>query len=286
MRLDSFLQKPSRLVRLEIGRVIEEFKSGIHGSALSGPGVEFHKLREYEPADQLSQIDWMASARISEDDSEFLSREFLPEREIGVICAIDDSQTMRQLPRKQECATTLMWLFALSAFQFQDKFRLVLFGDEGVRSSDWVYGEEDLERVFWEKSSARLPAFVRDLNPKNTLIVVISDFNQFSVDSVRQLMRVSWSEKNLRSIFFGLDEWTGFRAHAWSASFFDPVSRAIRILRLGRRGDVSEEAKAQEDLFSEVRKIIRPFQIPFISVPLIAEPLKEVRRGLLKEGFE
>ena len=84
----------------------------------------------------------------------------------------------------------------------------------------------------------------------------------------------------------GLDEWTGFRTHAWGASFFDPVSRAIRVLRLGRRGDVSEEAKAQKDFFSEVQKTIRPFQIPFISIPIIGDPLKEVRRGLLKEGFE
>src|SRR3989344_2161949 len=127
----------ARHFQLAVEKVLAGFQSGIHRSVLGGHGMEFKSLHPYDPsADALSSIDWLASARQSPHDAEFLSRGYEPERIISVLCLVDDGVSMQFPPKKQECAAFLLWLFAVSAFKNQDAFRCAFFSSESLVSSE------------------------------------------------------------------------------------------------------------------------------------------------------
>ena len=90
MQASSFKKKPSVLIKLEIEQVISQFFVGLHQSILGGRGLEFKRLRPYDPADSLAARDDAASAKISEDpDLEPVSRDYYAERVISVYFLLD-----------------------------------------------------------------------------------------------------------------------------------------------------------------------------------------------------
>ena len=121
--------KPNQRARFKLEKIIQDFRSGVHRSAMVGRGTDFRGIREYHIEDPASSIDHRTSARLSDEDTSLVVREFQPDREVGVVCAIDIGATMQSLSRKLEYASFFAWLFALSAFQYRDRFRLLLFSE-------------------------------------------------------------------------------------------------------------------------------------------------------------
>lgn len=281
------VKKPTAHMRLQIERVIDEFRSGIHRSAVAGVGIDFRNIRDYDPADPISRIDWSASARLSDDDSVFVVREYHPDLEIGVVCAIDVGPSMESPARKREYSEWIAWLFALSAFRYRDRFRLIFFDRTSVNSSEWGKTEEWLPDALFETEATDLCAHLNGLNLKNTLLVVISDFNQMSPEYIQRFRTLDYGARNIKGIFVALDEWDGFEPQWFRSSFVDAVSGAMRQLDLRRGKSAHREAEAQQQCFEQIRKTARPLGVSFIQVPLISdEPLSIVRRELLKQGFE
>ena len=63
----SSARKHLAILRLEIDKVLAQSRIGIHRSILVSRGIEVKTVRPYDPADTPSDIDYMVSARVSEE---------------------------------------------------------------------------------------------------------------------------------------------------------------------------------------------------------------------------
>src|SRR3989338_6841745 len=138
-----------QLLRLEIDRVLRQFRPGGHRSNLRGIGSEFRGFKAYEPSDPPSAVDWVAAERISDDPTlEPVSRSYHPERMVSVLFILDIRDSMEQPPQKFSHAAALLWLFAFSAFKTKDYFRVFLHGPISLPNSEWLHCEEDAVEFF------------------------------------------------------------------------------------------------------------------------------------------
>ncbi|HUJ13867.1 MAG TPA: DUF58 domain-containing protein [Thermoanaerobaculia bacterium] len=122
-----------RVRDLEIvsARLIRAGFAGDYHSAFHGRGIEFSQVREYQPGDDIRTIDWNVTARTGAPHV----KEFIEERDLTVIVAIDVSASMAFGSvdwRKCDIAAELAAVFAFSAVENSDRAGLLLFSD-GIR---------------------------------------------------------------------------------------------------------------------------------------------------------
>src|SRR5947208_10968026 len=97
---DVFRRKPPdfrtpltrRVAELEIlsSRLIRAGFAGDYHSAFHGRGIEFEKVREYLPGDDIRSIDWNVTARTGAPHV----KEFVEERDLTILVAVDVSGSM------------------------------------------------------------------------------------------------------------------------------------------------------------------------------------------------
>ena len=119
-----------RVRRLEIRtrRLVDENLAGSYHSVFRGRGMEFAEVREYEPGDDVRNVDWNVSARMGHP----FVKKFAEERELTVVLAVDISGSERfgtgSTP-KMELAAEVSALLAFSAIRNNDRVGLLLFTD-------------------------------------------------------------------------------------------------------------------------------------------------------------
>jgi uncharacterized protein (DUF58 family) len=109
-------------------RLIRAGFAGDYHSAFHGRGIEFSQVREYIPGDDVRTIDWNVTARSGVPHV----KEFIEERDLTVIIAVDVSGSMRFGSvdwRKCDIAAELAAVFAFSAVENSDRAGLLLFSD-------------------------------------------------------------------------------------------------------------------------------------------------------------
>lgn len=121
-------QLAAQVRRLEIQarRRAASSLQGDYRSIFRGAGIEFAEAREYVPGDDVRLIDWNITARTGTP----WVKEYVEEREVPVVCAVDVSASQRvgHLPAgRLGVAAELTALFALSAAHHGDRSGLVLF---------------------------------------------------------------------------------------------------------------------------------------------------------------
>lgn len=285
-------------MRITLGKIIAGFRFGVHRSLLKGGGIEFKGLRPYDPADNLSHVDLVASARISDDDTELVSREYEPERAFSVLCIIDSTLGMEHPPKKMQSSMFLLWLFALSTFRYHDSFSCAFFSERKLHASGWMTREEVLHEFLRDFAhpvhkkryaipGANLPRYLSGLRLHDTLVVVVSDFwgDKWGNDAFR-FRHLASAEKNIRMIYFALNEWTGFTPVPFHVSLRNPLDGSSRQFSFRSGGEADAQKKAQEARFAAAKKALYTAGAPFISLPIFGDFAREVRRELLKHGFE
>jgi uncharacterized protein (DUF58 family) len=118
-------------IELFVLRRMKERTIGDHDSVFKGPGFNFVGLRDWEPGDRTSSIDWAQSSLTN--FSPMITREFEQPSNATIIAVADAS-------RSTQCGTAGTIIAAaiarsvaavgLSAVLFQDQFGLVTFDDE------------------------------------------------------------------------------------------------------------------------------------------------------------
>ncbi len=118
-----------RQIQIQTTRNVDDLFAGIYRSAFKGQGLEFEEVREYQSGDDVRQIDWNVTARLS---SPYV-KTFREERELTVILAVDISASghfahlgVLKSERMAEIAAVL----AFSAIKNSDKVGLILFSSE------------------------------------------------------------------------------------------------------------------------------------------------------------
>ena len=102
--------------------------AGQYHSAFKGRGMAFSEVREYQYGDDVRDIDWNVTARMSKP----FIKVFEEEREMTVMLLVDvssslDFGTVKQM--KKEMETEIAATLAFSAIQNNDKIGVIFFSD-------------------------------------------------------------------------------------------------------------------------------------------------------------
>ena len=174
-------------VELVIVRRMQEFAIGAHPSVFHGAGHDLAGLRDWQPGDRLSTIDWPQSTLTN--FSPLITREFDQESNAPIVIAADVSQSTRcgvgGEPIAKVIARTVA-TFAMAAAFFQDRAGLVTFDRDTRRVAVRprvgknhaihcveAYQDQLLGRGAIESAPA---ASFAGLLRKRSLVPVVSDF--------------------------------------------------------------------------------------------------------------
>ena len=130
----SWLIDPAEVSAIEtfLLRRMREHASGDHASVFAGSGFDVRGLREWEPGDGMSAIDWAQSS--INNFSPLISRQLEQDSAATVMVAADASLSTHCGPAGAQLRTTILRCLAvlgLSAAFSQDRFGLVAFDDHG-----------------------------------------------------------------------------------------------------------------------------------------------------------
>jgi uncharacterized protein (DUF58 family) len=121
--------KKIRRIEIRTRRLVNDVFSGEYHSVFKGQGMEFEEVREYQPGDDIRNIDWNVTARMG---APYVKR-FMEERELVVMFLLDVSASGRfgsGQSTKLDTAAEICALLAFSAIQNNDKVGAVVFSDE------------------------------------------------------------------------------------------------------------------------------------------------------------
>jgi uncharacterized protein (DUF58 family) len=117
-------------IELFIVKRMKEFTLGDHASMFKGSGFNFVGIRDWEPGDRMSNIDWAQSSL--NNFSPMITREFEQDSNAAIVAVADASLSTRCGIEGDLIATSIARAVAatgLSAMFFQDRFGVVTFND-------------------------------------------------------------------------------------------------------------------------------------------------------------
>jgi uncharacterized protein (DUF58 family) len=117
-------------IELFILKRMKEFTLGDHASVFKGAGFNFVGLRDWEPGDRMSSIDWSQSSLTN--FSPLITREFEQDSNAAIVAVADASMSTRCGVSGVMIAAAIARALAaagLSAMFFQDLFGLVTFDE-------------------------------------------------------------------------------------------------------------------------------------------------------------
>ena len=119
-----------RVRRMEVrtNRLVDDSLAGRYASVFKGRGMDFDRVRNYVPGDDVRTIDWNVTARTGEAHVKL----FTEERELTILLMIDISASSdfgSVADSKRELAAEAAGVLAASAIRNRDKVGLILFSD-------------------------------------------------------------------------------------------------------------------------------------------------------------
>ena len=179
-------------IELFILKRMKEYTLGDHASVFKGSGFNFVGLRDWEPGDRMSSIDWAQSS--FNNFSPMIMREFEQDSTGTVIAVVDASLSTRCGVHGVSIAAAIARSVAavgLSAVFFQDMFGMITF-DEGFRQVsaarprigkshvihclDLYEQRTETKSLAGDRSRGDLAATIAGHLRKTSLVPVISDF--------------------------------------------------------------------------------------------------------------
>jgi uncharacterized protein (DUF58 family) len=176
-------------IELFILRRMKELTLGDHSSVFKGPGFHFVGVRDWEPGDRPSSIDWAQSSLTN--FSPLITREFEQDSNAAIVAVADASMSTRCGAHGTTIETAIARAVAavgLSAVFFQDMFGLVTFDDrfEQLAAARPKIGRSHViycVDLYRNRLSLDVPGGVRDVTTvleghlrRASLVPVISDF--------------------------------------------------------------------------------------------------------------
>jgi uncharacterized protein (DUF58 family) len=118
-----------KLIELRTRGLVNSTFSGEYQSVFRGQGMEFAEVREYQPGDDVRNIDWNVTARVGHP----YVKKHVEERELSVLLIVDLSGSEQFGTRerfKAERAAEVAAVLALSAVRNNDRVGLLIFTDK------------------------------------------------------------------------------------------------------------------------------------------------------------
>src|SRR3954469_8006927 len=118
-------------IELFILKRMKEYTLGDHASVFKGSGFNFVGIRDWEPGDRVSSIDWAQSSL--NNFSPLITREFEQDSNATIVAVADASMSTlcdaKCVPLGAAIAPSVA-AGGLSAVFFQDQFGLITFDDQ------------------------------------------------------------------------------------------------------------------------------------------------------------
>jgi len=177
--------KKVRRIEIYTRNLVNSVFSGEYHSVFKGRGIEFSEVRAYTIGDDIRSIDWNVTARSGEP----YIKTYHEERELTIMLLVDVSSsghfgTVKQL--KQEIATEISALLALSAIKNNDRVGLIMFTDRIEKHIPPKKGRKHVLRVIRELLSFEPHGAGTDINAavefvsrvvkRKCVVFLISDF--------------------------------------------------------------------------------------------------------------
>lgn len=126
--MDPELIKKISRIQIHTKHLVTDVMAGEYESAFRGRGMEFEEVREYQPGDDIRDIDWNVTARMGHPYVKL----YKEERELTILFLVDVSAsgqfgTIKSL--KTEVCAEIGALLAYTAIKNNDKVGLIIFSD-------------------------------------------------------------------------------------------------------------------------------------------------------------
>ncbi len=194
----SDLLKKVRKIEIKTKRLTSNLFTGQYHSAFKGKGMLFSEVRKYVPGDDVRDIDWNVTAKLSEP----YVKVFEEERELTMMLLIDLSSSEMfgsGSMLKKDLIVELSAVLAFSAMQNNDKVGVMLFTDEIELFIPPKKGKKHVLRIIRELLKFEVKGVQTDISnacqyfnnvvKKKSIAFLISDF--LDKDYARSLRMVA-----------------------------------------------------------------------------------------------
>jgi uncharacterized protein (DUF58 family) len=171
--------------------------AGEYHSVFKGRGMEFDEVREYDPQDDIRDIDWNVTARMGHP----YTKKFVEERELTVIFLVDASFSGQYGTRgrtKAELIAEIAALLAFSAVKNNDRVGLIIFSDQVEKYIPPKKGRMHVLRVVREILSfnpkhraTNISVALKTLNDVVSKRATVFLFSDFMDSHYKKLLKVS-----------------------------------------------------------------------------------------------
>lgn len=175
-----------RKMEVRTSRLVDDAMAGRYASVFKGRGMDFDRVRDYVPGDDVRTIDWNVTARTGSPHIKL----FTEERELTIMLMIDISASSNfgsVEQTKRELATEAAGVLAASAIRNQDKVGLVLFTDQIELYIPPAKGRIHImrlirEALFFEPEGTGTDMkvaldFINQMIKRRSVVFLVSDFS-------------------------------------------------------------------------------------------------------------
>ncbi len=187
------IRKKVKKLRIISYHKATELMAGFYHSAFKGQGLEFEEVREYQPGDDIRNIDWNVTAKTGKP----FIKLFREERELTVIFLVDVSAStfFGSNILKKDYIAEICAVLSFAAITNNDKVGIILFSDtiekfipprKGRKSAVRVLQEILSFKPHYGKTNLKMALeFTNKVCRKKSIVFIISDF--FASDYEKEL---------------------------------------------------------------------------------------------------
>ena len=200
------LLKKIRFIEITTSRLVNTIFAGEYHSVFKGRGMEFDEVREYDPQDDIRDIDWNVTARMGHP----YTKKFVEERELTVIFLVDASSSGQYGTRgktKSELIAEICALLAFSAVKNHDRVGLIIFSDQVEKFIPPKKGRQHVLRVIREILSFKPKHRATDINvalrtlndavKKRSTVFLFSDFLS---EKYENLLKIAFKKHDIVAV--------------------------------------------------------------------------------------
>ena len=266
-------------IELFILKRMKEFTLGDHASVFKGTGFNFVGLRDWQPGDRLSSIDWAQSSLTN--FSPLIMREFDQNSTATIIAVADASMSTRcgvQGTRIAAAIARSVAAVGLSAVFFQDMFGLITF-EEGFRQLAAARPRIGKSHVIYcldlyeHRKELNAPAQQSDVTAtiaghlrKTSLVPIVSDF--LFADAPRVIKELSILNAAHDVFLMMVDVRFAFQLPDVSAGWIETFDVETGRTRVVSRHEFSRLAVRIEEWQDEILRLARDADLDMVRVGL------------------
>jgi len=193
-------------IEITTSRLVNSVFAGEYHSIFKGKGMEFLEVRNYDPSDDMRDIDWNVTARMGSP----FTKKFAEERELTVIFLVDVSASSyfgARSRKKSEVIAEICALLSFAAIKNNDRVGILFFSDHIEKYISPRKGKKHVLRVISEILQFKPKGVRTDLNEAlralNDIVrrhATVFLFSDFLTDDYEKLLKVSHKKHDVVAI--------------------------------------------------------------------------------------